>query len=92
MKHVLIIGSGLQGLNTAYALKRRGVPDITIIDSAAGPHGASLVHAGQGRYAIRAGQGFVTNSAGQRITLDLNPQRPNATPPNGAQGQPARSR
>ena len=53
---------------------------------------ASLVHAGQGRYAIRAGQGFVTNSAGQRITLDLNPQRPNATPPNGAQGQPARSR
>lgn len=53
---------------------------------------ASLVHAGQGRYAIRAGQGFVTNAAGQRITLDLNPQRPTATPPNGAQGQPARSR
>lgn len=53
---------------------------------------SSLVHAGQGKYAIRAGQGFVTNSAGQRITLDLNPQRPNATPPNGAQGQPARSR
>lgn len=53
---------------------------------------SSLVHAGQGKYAIRAGQGFVTNSVGQRITLDLNPQRPNATPPNGAQGQPARSR
>lgn len=53
---------------------------------------ASLEHAGQGKYAIRAGQGFVTNAAGQRITLDLNPQRPNATPPNGAQGQPARSR
>lgn len=53
---------------------------------------SSLVHAGQGKYAIRAGQGFVTNSAGQRITIDLNPSRPVASPPNGAQGQPARSR
>ncbi|MCA3183396.1 MAG: hypothetical protein INH13_07200 [Cupriavidus sp.] len=52
---------------------------------------ASLVHAGPGRYAIRAGQGFVTNSAGQRITIDLNPSRPTAAPPNGAQGMPARS-
>jgi D-amino-acid dehydrogenase len=46
MKHVLIIGSGLQGLNAAYALKQRGVSEITIVDSAAGPHGASMVHAG----------------------------------------------
>ncbi|MEM5429401.1 hypothetical protein [Cupriavidus oxalaticus] len=49
---------------------------------------ASLVHAGQGRYAVRAGQGFVTNSAGQRITIDLNPRRPVASPPNGQQGMP----
>lgn len=49
---------------------------------------ASLVHAGQGRYNIRAGQGFVTNSAGQRVTIDLNPSRPTAAPPNGAQGMP----
>ena len=46
MNHVLIIGSGLQGLNTAYALKSRGIPEITIIDGAPGPHGASMVHAG----------------------------------------------
>ncbi|WP_342051999.1 MULTISPECIES: hypothetical protein [unclassified Cupriavidus] len=49
---------------------------------------ASLVHAGQGRYNIRAGQGSITNSAGQRITIDLNPSRPTAAPPNGAQGMP----
>lgn len=53
---------------------------------------ASLIHAGQGRYHIRAGQGYVTNSARQRITIDLNPSRPTAAPPNGAQGMPARSR
>jgi len=52
---------------------------------------SSLVHAGQGRYNIRAGQGFVTNNVGQRITIDLNPSRPTAAPPNGAQGMPARS-
>jgi D-amino-acid dehydrogenase len=46
MKHVLIIGSGLIGLSTAFALKQRGVPEITIIDSAPGPHGASVVNAG----------------------------------------------
>ena len=53
---------------------------------------ASLVHAGQGRYAVRAGQGFVTNGAGQRITIDLNPRRPVAAPPNGQQGLPKGSR
>ena len=36
MKHVLIVGSGLIGLNTAYALKQRGVPEITIIDGGPG--------------------------------------------------------
>jgi D-amino-acid dehydrogenase len=46
MKHVLIIGSGLIGLSTAYALKQRGVPYITILDGAPGPHGASVVNAG----------------------------------------------
>ncbi len=33
---------------------------------------ASLVHAGQGRYNVRAGTGLVTNSAGKRITVDVN--------------------
>ena len=51
---------------------------------------ASLIHAGPSRYTIRAGNGFVTNAAGQRITIDLNPSRPVASPPNGAQGQPSR--
>jgi D-amino-acid dehydrogenase len=46
MKHVLIIGSGVIGLSTAFSLKQRGVPEITIIDSAPGPHGASVVNAG----------------------------------------------
>jgi D-amino-acid dehydrogenase len=46
MKHVLIIGSGVIGLSTAYSLKQRGVPEITIIDSGPGPHGASVVNAG----------------------------------------------
>lgn len=46
MKHALIIGSGLIGLSTAFALKQRGVPDITVLDSAPGPHGASVVNAG----------------------------------------------
>jgi hypothetical protein len=49
---------------------------------------ASLIHAGPGRYTVRAGNGFMTNAAGQRITIDLNPSRPVASPPNGAQGQP----
>ena len=34
---------------------------------------ASLVHAGQGLYNVRAGSGVVTNSAGKRITLTVNP-------------------
>ena len=46
MKHVLIIGSGLIGLSTAFALKQRGVPEITILDGAPGPNGASVVNAG----------------------------------------------
>lgn len=46
MKHVLIIGGGIIGLSTAFALKQRGVPQVTVIDSAPGPHGASIVNAG----------------------------------------------
>ena len=49
---------------------------------------ASLVHAGQGKYAVRAGTGFVTNDAGQRIIIDLNPRRPVASPPPAEQGMP----
>lgn len=37
---------------------------------------ASLVHAGQGLYNVRAGTGLVTNSVGKRITLDVNGTRP----------------
>jgi hypothetical protein len=34
---------------------------------------ASLVHAGQGRYNVRAGTGLVTNQAGERITIKVGP-------------------
>ena len=33
---------------------------------------ALLVHAGQGRYAIRAGSGFITDEAGRRVVLDFS--------------------
>lgn len=33
--------------------------------------GAALVHAGQGRYNVRAGVGLVTNERGQRITIEV---------------------
>lgn len=46
MKHVLIIGSGVIGLSTAFALRQRGVPEITILDAAPAPHGASVINAG----------------------------------------------
>ncbi|MDQ2683939.1 MAG: FAD-dependent oxidoreductase [Chloroflexota bacterium] len=46
MKHVVIIGGGLIGLSTAYSLQQRGVEQVTILEEADGPHGASLVHAG----------------------------------------------
>lgn len=34
---------------------------------------ATLVHAGQGLYNVRAGSTLVTNAAGQRITIKVNP-------------------
>jgi D-amino-acid dehydrogenase len=46
MRHVLIIGSGIIGLSTAYALSQRGAPEITLLDAAGGPNGASVVNAG----------------------------------------------
>lgn len=49
---------------------------------------SSLVHAGQGRYNIRAGNGFITNAKGSRIVIDLNPAKKPATPPVGEQGKP----
>ena len=58
-----------------------GVP-IPLEQFAAKLSDASLVHAGQGKYAVRAGTGFVMNKAGQRIIIDLNQQRPQAAIPN----------
>ena len=46
MRHVLIVGGGIIGLSTAFALRQRGVPEITILDPAPEPHGASAVNAG----------------------------------------------
>ncbi|VWD22425.1 hypothetical protein [Burkholderia contaminans] len=37
---------------------------------------ASLVHAGQGRYRVKAGSGFVTNGRGVPIVLSVDPNRP----------------
>jgi D-amino-acid dehydrogenase len=46
MKPTIIIGGGLIGLSTAFALHQRGVPNITILEAGPGPHGASVVNAG----------------------------------------------
>lgn len=45
MTDVVIVGSGVIGLATAYALRRRGVR-VTVVESHAGSHGASVVNAG----------------------------------------------
>jgi D-amino-acid dehydrogenase len=42
----VIIGGGIIGLSTAYALHKQGVPEITIVDAEASPNGASIVNAG----------------------------------------------
>lgn len=46
MRHVVIIGGGVIGLSTAFALCQRGVPRITVLEGGSGPSGASLVNAG----------------------------------------------
>ena len=46
MQRVVIIGGGIIGLSTAYALHQRGVPEIVVIEEAPAPHGASIVNAG----------------------------------------------
>ena len=46
MQHVAILGSGVIGLSTAYALRQRGVPRVTVLEGGPGPSGASLVNAG----------------------------------------------
>ena len=46
MQHVAIIGSGVIGLSTAFALRARGVPRITVLEGGPGASGASLVNAG----------------------------------------------
>lgn len=43
--HVVIIGGGVIGLCSAYALRERGA-QVTIVESHAGSHGASVVNAG----------------------------------------------
>ena len=45
MTHVVIAGSGIIGLATAYALRRRGLR-VTVVDAHGGSHGASVVNAG----------------------------------------------
>jgi D-amino-acid dehydrogenase len=45
MKHVVVIGGGVIGLSAAYALQKRGA-QVTVVESHAGSHGASVVNAG----------------------------------------------
>jgi D-amino-acid dehydrogenase len=45
MRHVVIVGGGVIGLTTAYALRKRGA-QVTVVESHAGSHGASVVNAG----------------------------------------------
>ena len=43
--HVVVVGGGVIGLATAYALRTRGTR-VTVVESHAGSHGASVVNAG----------------------------------------------
>ena len=45
MRHVVIVGGGVIGLHAAYALHKRGLR-VTVLESHAGSHGASVVNAG----------------------------------------------
>ena len=45
MKSVVIIGGGVIGLSAAWAMQKRGL-DVTIVESASGSNGASIVNAG----------------------------------------------
>lgn len=45
MRNVVIVGGGVIGLSAAYALQKRGAR-VTVIESHAGSHGASVVNAG----------------------------------------------
>lgn len=45
MAHVVVVGGGVIGLSTAYALRTRGAR-VTVVESHAGSHGASVVNAG----------------------------------------------
>lgn len=45
MTRVVIVGSGIIGLSTAYALHQRGA-QVTVVESHGGSHGASVVNAG----------------------------------------------
>jgi hypothetical protein len=52
---------------------RAGSATLPLAEFVKGLPDAQLVHAGQGLYSVRAGSGFVLNSAGQRIVLKVNP-------------------
>jgi D-amino-acid dehydrogenase len=45
VRHVAIVGGGVIGLHAAYALHKRGLR-VTVLESHAGSHGASVVNAG----------------------------------------------
>lgn len=45
MKRVVIVGGGVIGLSSAYALHKRGA-EVTVVESHPGSHGASVVNAG----------------------------------------------
>jgi D-amino-acid dehydrogenase len=45
MKRVVVVGGGIIGLSAAFSLQRRGA-EVTIVESHAGSHGASVVNAG----------------------------------------------
>lgn len=45
MEHVVVVGGGVIGLSTAYALRKRGVR-VTVVETHAGSNGASVVNAG----------------------------------------------
>jgi D-amino-acid dehydrogenase len=45
LKSVVIIGGGVIGLSAAWAMQKRGL-EVTVVEAAAGSHGASIVNAG----------------------------------------------
>ena len=69
----IVLGAGVVGVSTAYALARRGVA-VTIVDRAIGPgHGASFANGGQLSYAYAdplAGPGLLRRLPALAIGAD----------------------